>query len=582
MDLDHVPPTTDVASHRAGADYRVLARKYRPRNFDDLIGQDPMVRTLRNAMAQGRVPHAFVLTGVRGVGKTTTARIIAMWLNCTGTDGDAGPSDNPCGVCENCVSIIEDRHVDVLEMDAASRTGVDDIRDIIDGVQYHSVTARYKVYIIDEVHMLSKQAFNALLKTLEEPPDYVKFIFATTEVRRVPVTVLSRCQRFDLRRLSVDDLVGLFAQVCESENVAVAEGNHALAEIARAADGSARDGLSILDQAIAHASGPLTSALVQDMLGLADRAQLLDVFDDLMGGRIAEVLQRVRAMQELGADPLVIAQDLIDVTHRVTRLKVTPQSAGRDVSDLERDRATALGERLSIPHLGRTWQMMLKGIGEIQQAPSPNAALEMVLIRLAYLSDQPGPDEVLKRLKDGQPASPGPAESPPISQSGTPGAAPVEARKTTPEAPVPANFSEIVALFEARREIRYHALLSRVVRPVRVEPGILEIAASERLSEDDVQSISRLLEQWTGRRWQIVIGTLPGAATLAEQQSEHEAALRREALADPVVAAILEHFPGAEIEDIRPFDHVQSPGIDAHEANAGPDAEDRDDLRAAR
>ncbi len=551
----------DIANPEGQADYRVLARKYRPQSFDDLIGQAPLVRTLKNALARGRLAHAFVLTGVRGVGKTTTARIIAKGLNCIGADGTGGPTVNPCGVCDNCTSITEDRHVDILEMDAASRTGVDDIRDIIEGVQYRPIAARYKVYIIDEVHMLSRNAFNALLKTLEEPPDHVKFIFATTEIRKVPITVLSRCQRFDLRRISMDDLIGLFSGICTQEQMTVDDNGETLRQIARAADGSARDGLSLLDQAMALATGPITSDLVQQMLGLADRAEILDLFEELMAGKVPELLTRTRTMNDRGVDPLVIAQDLLDTIHLVTRFKVTPQTAERDASELERTRGTALAGTLSIPHLGRAWQMILKGIAEIQQATTPLAALEMVLIRLTHLSDLPSPDSAIQQLRGGPsptnssgPPASGPAAAAVITQPPGQGHAPVQdLTPVQPELnyPDPTSFDEIVALFDANREGMMGARLSRFARPVRVHPGVLEIAASEGVDDALITITRRRLEEWTGRTWQVSLVDRTGARTLFEQEQDRVAEIYREVAAYPTVAAVLEHFPGATIESVR-------------------------------
>ena len=376
-------------------EYRVLARKYRPQTFNDLIGQETLVKTLANALQHGRLAHAFVLTGVRGIGKTTTARIIAKGLNCVGADGNGGPTINPCGTCSNCLSITEDRHVDILEMDAASRTGVDDIREIIDGVRYKPVGARYKIYIIDEVHMLSKNAFNALLKTLEEPPENVKFIFATTEIRKVPITVLSRCQRFDLRRISIEGLINLFSTICEKENIQA--DSEALRLIARAADGSARDGLSLLDQAMALTEDQISPELVQKMLGLGGKKELFDLFEEVMQGNVPEALSRVVNLNALGADPLQIAQDLLEITHLVTKFKVASKVVGEMVTDLEIERGNYLASKLPMVQLGRCWQMLLKGISEIQQATSQLAALEMVLIRLAYLVEPNKPNETAEQ-----------------------------------------------------------------------------------------------------------------------------------------------------------------------------------------
>src|SRR5690349_22243465 len=384
--------------------YRLLARKYRPTEFTTLVGQEAMVRTLRNAIATGRIAHAFMLTGVRGVGKTTTARIIARALNCVGADGKGGPTVDPCGVCENCKSITEDRDVDVIEMDAASRTGVDDVRELIEGVRYRPVSARYKVYIIDEVHMLSEKAFNALLKTLEEPPPHVKFVFATTEIRKVPVTVLSRCQRFDLRRIDSAELAAYLASLADKEKVKIEES--ALALIARAAEGSARDSLSLLDQAIAHGEGELITAdTVRQMLGLADRGRVLDIFEKLMAGKISEALTDLGALYDAGADPLAVMQDLLETTHFLTRVKVAPAAQGFfDGGSGEAKRAAELAAKLSVPSLTRAWQILLKGLFEVRDATRPISACEMALIRLAYAAELPPTDKLVKDLleRDGK------------------------------------------------------------------------------------------------------------------------------------------------------------------------------------
>ena len=553
------------AEKEAPGEYRVLARKYRPQTLDDLKGQDALVRTLQNALASGRLAHAFVLTGVRGVGKTTTARIIAKGLNCIGPDGAGGPTVTPCGVCDACRSITEDRHVDVMEMDAASRTGVDDIREIIDGVRYKPVSARYKVYIIDEVHMLSRNAFNALLKTLEEPPEHVKFIFATTEIRKVPVTVLSRCQRFDLRRFDVSELMALFRTICGKEGVAADE--EALALISRAADGSARDGLSILDQAMALADSKITAFQVQDMLGLADRALVFDLFEKVIGGKIAEALGVVRTTYASGADPVVILQDLLDLTHLITRLKLARESALESASELERTRGVAFADQLTLPILARTWQMLLKGLGEVQASPSTLAALEMVLIRLAYTADLPSPGDLVKAIKAGK-SDAAPARQPAAAQNQTASQtkhtpAPVAVLPAPTSAPVPAGpaipetFEAVVALFEEKREVLLHAQLSCSVRPIAAEAGRLKIILDPGAPDSLPGQVASLLKQWTGIPWTVEADdTMPGDEdihTLAERKAHVEAAKRKSISHHPVVAAVLEAFPKSTIEAIRPL-----------------------------
>src|SRR5436309_9153137 len=388
--------------------YRVLARKYRPQTFAEVIGQEAMVRTLSNAIASGRIAHAFILTGVRGVGKTTTARILARALNCVGADGAGGPTISPCGACVHCRSIGEDRHVDVIEMDAASRTGVDDIRDLTEGVRYRPVSARHKVYIIDEVHMLSKNAFNALLKTLEEPPPDVIFVFATTEVHRVPVTVLSRCQRFSLRRVPIEELARHYRQIADAEGIAVAPA--ALGLLARAADGSVRDGLSLLDQAIALSGEAIDESAVRDMLGIADRNLVCDLFETVLKGDAGGALDRMDSLYQGGADPLMVLQDLLDLTHFATRLKLAPEAgAGDPLEEGERERVRPLAAALSMPVLARAWQMLLKGVEEVQTAPSPAQAAAMVLVRLAYVADLPVPADLVRALSAGAPVSGGTA-----------------------------------------------------------------------------------------------------------------------------------------------------------------------------
>jgi len=541
--------------------YRVLARKYRPKDFSSLIGQEAMVRTLTNAIASGRLAHAFVLTGVRGVGKTTTARIIARALNCIGPDGTGGPTIEPCGVCANCRDIAEDRHVDVMEMDAASRTGVNDIREIIEGVRYRPVSARFKVYIIDEVHMLSSAAFNALLKTLEEPPEHVKFIFATTELRKIPVTVLSRCQRFDLRRVEIDVLTAHFDRISKAENSSVDEG--ALRLIARAADGSVRDGLSILDQAISHGSGTVTEAQMRDMLGLADRARIFDLFEAVLGGDVAVALEQLDQQYRLGADPAVVTQDLLELTHWLTRLKLTPDAAQSfAVPEAERVRGGTMAQKLAMPHLSRTWQMLLKGLSEIRNAPNPLQAAEMLLIRLAYVSDLPTPAEAIEQAKNTPTAGPGGrAASPnppsishrPIYAVDGPRALAVDSAPMASLPPMPQTFGDVVALALEKREGILATQLRHDVRIVRFEVGRIECRVAEgRHLVDLPQRLTKALNDWTGRRWTVTINTLdPAQPTLTEQEAEAERSLRDDAANHPLVKAVLEAFPGAAIGAVR-------------------------------
>jgi len=539
--------------------YRVLARKYRPVDFTTLVGQEAMVRTLRNAIATGRIAHAFMLTGVRGVGKTTTARIISRALNCIGPDGTGGPTVDPCGVCEHCVSIQEDRDVDVIEMDAASRTGVADARELIEGVRYRPVSARYKVYIIDEVHMLSTAAFNALLKTLEEPPPHVKFVFATTEIRKVPVTVLSRCQRFDLKRVPQDVLVAHFGRIAELEKVEISP--EALALVARAADGSVRDGLSMLDQAIAHGGGVVDAAQVRDMLGLADRSRVLDLFERTMRGDAAAVVAGLAEMHDAGADPVVILQDLLELTHWVTRLKVAPE-AGAGNADSERAQGLAMAGKLSMASLTRAWSMLMKGLQETLNAPSPVRAAEMALIRLCYAADLPSPSDALKALQNGgTPAAAPSAASAPRGGGGSGGvvarlapqpASAIAAQPAQAEPlPNPRSFTEVVALFEARREPRMVNALMHHVHEVRCEPGLIEFRPEPSAPTDLAPRLSELLGKWTGRRWIASVSSAEGKPTLSQQKTANADTLRSKAEADPLVQAILKTFPGARLEAVR-------------------------------
>ncbi|MEK7687600.1 MAG: DNA polymerase III subunit gamma/tau [Pseudomonadota bacterium] len=545
--------SSDKAGEKA-LPYRVLARKYRPTDFTTLVGQEAMVRTLRNAIASGRIAHAFMLTGVRGVGKTTTARIIARALNCVGADGKGGPTVDPCGVCDNCKAITEDRHVDVIEMDAASRTGIDDVRELIEGVRYRPVSARYKVYIIDEVHMLSEKAFNALLKTLEEPPPHVKFLFATTEIRKVPVTVLSRCQRFDLKRVPQDVLIAHFGKIAEAEKVEISP--EALSLLARAADGSVRDGLSMLDQAIAHGGGVVDAAQVRDMLGLADRGRVLELFEKTMRGDAPAVVAALGEMHDSGADPVVVLQDLLELTHWVTRLKVAPEAAAGS-ADSERAQGLAMAAKLSMASLTRAWTLLMKGLQETLTAPSPLRAAEMALIRLCYVADLPSPADAIKTLQNGAPSNGAGAPAPRGGGGGGSAAArlatqPVSAVGQPAEAlPAPRNFTEVVALFETKREARLVNYLMHHVHEVRCEPGLIEFRPEPQAPPDLASRLSECLSRWTGRRWIASVSSDAGKPTLVAQKATKADDLRSQAEDNPLVQAILKTFPGAKLETVR-------------------------------
>ena len=575
---DALPTVAPPTASPPAAPYRVLARKYRPATFPDLIGQEAMVRTLRNAFALNRVAHAFMLTGVRGVGKTTTARIIARALNCVGADGGGGPTPDPCGACANCVAILADRHPDVQEMDAASRTGVDDMREVIEATRFRPMQARTKVFIIDEVHMLSRNAFNALLKTLEEPPPHITFIFATTELRKVPVTVLSRCQRFDLRRVSVAELSAHFARVAAKEGVALAP--DALALIARAADGSVRDGLSLLDQAIAQATPgeTIAAATVADMLGLADRAAVFDLFEAVMAGKPAAALAITDRAHERGADLGLMLQDLLELVHIVTRLKAVP--ALRDSPDLpeaERTRGAVFADRLPMAAIGRAWQMLMKGIAEVEQAPDRRAAAEMILIRLCYVSDLPPPGDLVRRLtEDGGVASgPGPLPSGGAGGSGGGGGVRAVANGAPARMAEPAgepamrlsSFRDVAALIATRREPTLHAHLVHSVHLVRFAPPVIELRPEPDAPRDLAARLAAALTEATGARWTIALATAPGEPTLAEQGEAADAARRTAAAEHPLVRAILAAFPGARIEA------VHDAGADAYGLPALPATE---------
>ncbi|MDR3376543.1 MAG: DNA polymerase III subunit gamma/tau [Ancalomicrobiaceae bacterium] len=600
---------TEAQEVKSGA-YRVLARKYRPQSFDDLIGQEPMVRTLTNAFASGRIAQGYMLTGVRGVGKTTTARILARALNYEIPGKIDKPTIDMPELGVHCRAIMEGRHVDVIEMDAASHTGIGDIREIIEAVRYKPVSARMKVYVIDEVHMLSNAAFNGLLKTLEEPPEHVKFIFATTEIRKVPITVLSRCQRFDLRRIDADVLVKHLRRISDLEHVSIDD--DALRLIARAAEGSARDALSLLDQAIAHGEGGISAEEVRTMLGLADRARIIDLFEKLMRGDALGALAELRGQYDVGADPAVVIADLAEFTHFVTRLKLVPEAANdAAASPDEVARGLAMAGGLSLRVLGRAWQILLKGYDEVRSAPKAMSAAEMLLIRLAYASDLPTPDEALKVLREGgagaaavpsgAPRGSGPAGAtatsliaPPVvsERAGTdsggaefgastarayapdpaepraerapvarlvasnpdlaPASAPVAA---TPAPALPAihlaSLADIAAVAAEKRDIMLKLAVERQMRPVKFEPGRIEIALTSDAPRDLVQDLARKLADWTGERWMVVVAREAGGATIAEEREAAHDRLMSDARADPLVAAVMRRFPGAKIVDVR-------------------------------
>lgn len=552
---------TEIETPAAPPGYRVLARKYRPTTFEQLIGQEAMVRTLSNAIEAGRLPHAWMLTGVRGIGKTTTARIIARALNCTGTDGKSGPTIHPCGKCDSCRSIADDRHVDVLEMDAASRTSVDDIRDIIDGVRYGPVSARFKIYILDEVHMLSKNAFNALLKTLEEPPPHTKFIFATTEIRKVPVTVLSRCQRFDLRRIDSETLFQHFTKVAEWEKVTIEP--EAVKLIAHAADGSVRDGLSLLDQAIARGNGDVKVGDVKDMLGLADRGQSLSLCRHLLRGEIVPALECYTSMQMAGSDPLQILQDMCDLVHMLTKGQAIPDFT-KDLSIPEYDRQLLVDlSDIKIPALARAWQILLKGIGEVQQAAHPAQAAEMVLVRLAYAADLPPPSELVRKLRDVM--EKGGSESPALEPSPGGGAqakirggmssALAPKAQVQPVAvplnPLPLTYRDVVALFAENREGALYAQLYNTVRLVRFEPGVLEIQVGPNAPQNLAGRVGQCLQSWTGQRWVVSLSSHDGGPTLAEIDKATEKKRQDRVEAHPLVRAVFKTFPGSKMVALR-------------------------------
>ncbi|MBT7611938.1 MAG: DNA polymerase III subunit gamma/tau [Rhodospirillaceae bacterium] len=546
---------------QAATDYRVLARKYRPTSLEGLRGQDALVRTLRNAVASGRIAQAFLLTGVRGVGKTTTARILARILNCVGPDGTGEVTAEPCGVCAQCVAIAEDRHVDVLEIDAASHTGIDNMRDLLEAARYRPVMGRYKIYVMDEVHMLSNAAFNALLKTLEEPPEHLKFVFATTELRKIPATILSRCQRFDLRRIDASELATYFAELVEEEEDEASP--EALALIARAADGSARDGLSILDQAIAQGQGKVAEEDVREMLGLADRGLVFDLFEAVMSGEIAAALANLDGQYAAGVDPVVVLEDLLELTHWLTRYKVTPEAASYAAPEFERERGAAMAQKLAVPHLSRAWQILLKGISEARTAPNSLQAVEMTLVRLAHSADLPTPEEALKAAAAGgvasvaSPSAPSalPQPAPPTTAAQVMAEAPplepvvvVPAEPPKPTvAPMPENFEALVNLAEEQGEVILMAQLRNNVRLVSYSPGRIDLRTDDNLPSDFIRSLSRHLEAWTGERWIVAVSPEEGAETVAAQEEAQHQARLSDAETDPGVARILDAFPGAKV-----------------------------------
>ncbi len=561
----------------AGKPYRVLARKYRPSSFDDLIGQDAVVRTVSNAFETGRIPQAWILTGVRGVGKTTTARILARALNYELPDGSVkGPTIHMPVLGVHCQAIMESRHMDVLEMDAASHTGVDDVRQINDSVRYAPASARYKVYIIDEVHMLSTAAFNAFLKTLEEPPEHAKFVFATTEIRKVPITVLSRCQRFDLRRVEADVLMAHLANIATKEGVEVEV--EALGIIARAAEGSVRDSLSLFDQAIAHAAGPVRADAVRQMLGLADRTRVIDLFEHLVRGDIAAAFTEFREQYDTGADPVVVLSDLAEFVNFVTRVKIVPATAGNVAfGETERLRARDVAAKISMRVLSRMWQMLLKGITEVQGATRPAAAAEMVLVRIAYAADMPTPDEAIRMIEQNGGASPAiagnalarAAPAAPVVSSLPSSPRSASAPRANAEASVRpqmvapstevqsapalriASFPELVALAAEKRDLLTKAALEADVRLVRIEDGRLEVALERSAARTLINDLSRKLEQWTGRRWTVIVSNEAGQPTLRSQNELVRTQRERAAESDPRVQEVLARFPGTKVVEVR-------------------------------
>ena len=557
-------------SEEKNSQYVVLARKYRPQTFDDLLGQDALVQTLTNAIKNNRLHHAYILTGIRGIGKTTTARIIAKALNCTGKDGQGGPTIRPCGVCENCQAIAAGRHIDVMELDAASRTGVDDIREILDGVRYKPTNARYKIYIIDEVHMLSKNAFNALLKTLEEPPSHVKFIFATTEIRKVPITVLSRCQRFDLQRLSIENLMTLFTRILEKEQIAA--DNEALQIIAKAADGSARDGLSMLDQAISLGAGKVETGIVKNMIGLADRNQTFELFEQLVKGQTDALLGNIQEQYKNGANPLTILQDLVNITHMIAKAKIIPSSADEiSLSENEKDLCKRLAPEISIAILSKVWQMLIKGISELAIAPVQIDALEMILIRIAYSANLPTPYELLNDVKKNSslvsysavPAGSVRQESVPAEKknSNLSSPAPVAEVSATAGSAVFNKPEDLIEYMENHKKILAACALKQDVSIHEFRDGYIKMTADIKIDTDFLMNLHKILLEATGKEWKIDSSHGALGETIAAKERAAEEEYKRNISEYPLVKAILAEFKGAKIETLtRKFNNENSAG----------------------
>jgi DNA polymerase-3 subunit gamma/tau len=553
--------------------YKVLARKYRPANFSDLIGQDTMVKILKNAFTSDRIAQAFILTGIRGTGKTTTARIIAKGINCIGPNGVSGPTIDPCDECENCIAISEGRHVDIMEIDAASRTGVGDIREIIESVHYRATSAKYKMYIIDEVHMLSTSAFNALLKTLEEPPEHVKFIFATTEIQKVPVTVLSRCQRFDLRRIEPETMITYLNKIALSEHAKIS--NDALALITRASEGSARDAISLLDQSISNSSEEISSDQIREMLGLSDRGRILDLFDLIMKGNAVGALKELSALYSDGADPTIILQDLAEVTHWISLIKITPEAiSDPTVSPSERDRGKSLAVALNMRSLSRMWQMLIKVLEEIRLAPNSMMAAEMAIIRLTHVADLPSPDELIKKLH-GKISPEGTKKS---SQShsnlsneslGQPNSSTTQiinpsqggqilAQQFPEHSIQPNSFDQVIDLIKENRAIQLLIDVETCLKLAHFSLGRIEFVPTIDAPRNLAQKLGNSLSQWTGSRWAVSVVNAGGDQTIFEKRIEDVDNLKKEAIQHPLVKATLLMFPNSKIVNIKTAKSLES------------------------